>query len=98
MDRDTQFTAAFRALLEGAGTEPVRLPPRSPNLNAWIERYMRSIKSECLDRMIFFGEARCIPMLGCHPSEKKPLPRIRVPHVADRLPRAVVLLLLFFAG
>jgi putative transposase len=32
------------------------LPPRSPNLNAQIERYMRSMKSECLDRMVFFGE------------------------------------------
>ena len=34
----------------------VRLPPRSPNLNAHIERFIRSIKEECLDRMIFFGE------------------------------------------
>ncbi len=36
--------------------EPVRLPERSPNSNAWIERFMLSIKSECLDQMIFFGE------------------------------------------
>ena len=57
MDRDTKFTAAFRALLDDSGTAPVRLPARSPNLNAWIERFMRSIKSECLDRMIFFSEA-----------------------------------------
>ena len=57
MDRATKFTAAFRGLLSNAGTEPVRLPARSPNMNAWIERFMRSIKSECLDRMIFFGEA-----------------------------------------
>jgi hypothetical protein len=56
MDRDAKFTAAFRCLLGEAGIESVRLPPRSPNLNAWIERFMRSIKSECLDRMIFFGE------------------------------------------
>jgi transposase InsO family protein len=56
MDRDAKFTTAFRTLLAGAAIEPVRLPPRSPNLNAWIERLMRSIKSECLDRMIFFGE------------------------------------------
>ncbi|WP_198000803.1 integrase core domain-containing protein [Gimesia fumaroli] len=32
------------------------MPPRSPNLNAFIERFFRSLKSECLDRMIFFGE------------------------------------------
>ncbi len=56
MDRDAKFTTAFRRMLAGAGIEPVRLPPRSPNLNAWIEKFMRSIKSECLDRMIFFGE------------------------------------------
>jgi transposase InsO family protein len=36
--------------------EIVRLPPRSPNLNAYAERFVRSIKDECLDRMIFFGE------------------------------------------
>lgn len=48
MDRDTKFTAAFRALLDDAGTEPVRLPARSPDLSAWIERFLRSIKSEYL--------------------------------------------------
>ena len=37
-------------------SEPIGLPPRSPNLNAWIERFVRSIKEECLSRMIFFGE------------------------------------------
>jgi len=55
-DRDAKFTTAFRTPLAEAGIEPVRLPPRLPNPNAWIERIMRSIKSECLDRMIFFGE------------------------------------------
>jgi len=38
------------------GAEAVRLPPRSPNLAAHIERFMRSAKEECLGRMIFFGE------------------------------------------
>jgi putative transposase len=57
MDRDTKFTAAFRQILSEAGTGPVRLPPRSPNLNAHIERFWRSLREECTDRMIFFGEA-----------------------------------------
>ena len=57
MDRDSKFCAAFRRLLEDAGTEPVRLPYRSPNLNAFCERCVRSIKEECLDRVILFGEA-----------------------------------------
>ena len=47
---------AFRTLLDDAGTEPVRLPARSPIMSAWIECFMRSIKSECLNRRIFFGE------------------------------------------
>jgi hypothetical protein len=57
MDRDTKFTAAFRQILADAGTEPVRLPPRSPNLNAHLERFWRSLCEECLDRMISFGES-----------------------------------------
>ena len=56
MDRDTKFSEAFRSILEQSDIEPVRLPPRSPNLNAHQERFFRSLKSECLDRMIFFGE------------------------------------------
>jgi transposase InsO family protein len=56
MDRDGKFCAAFRFLLEEAGVRLVRLPARSPNLNAHLERFLRSLKDECLDRMIFFGE------------------------------------------
>ena len=57
MDRDSKFCTAFRSLLEDTGTESVRLPYRSPNLNAFCERCVRSIKAECLNRMILFGEA-----------------------------------------
>ncbi len=56
LDRDKKFTAAFRELSDDAGTRVIRLPYRSPNLNAHVERFVLSIKSECLDRMIFFGE------------------------------------------
>jgi len=56
LDRDSKYSAEFRDLLKGSGVEVVRLPPRSPNLNAYAERFVRSIKEECLDRMIFFGE------------------------------------------
>ncbi len=57
MDRDSSFHAAFRGLLEQAGTTPVRTPPRSPNCNAQIERFHGSFKREVADRMIFVGEA-----------------------------------------
>jgi len=42
---------------ECEGIQVIRLPPRSPNLNAFAERFVRSIKSECLNRMIFFGHS-----------------------------------------
>jgi transposase InsO family protein len=56
IDRDDKFCTAFRALLKKEGVEPVLLPARSPNLNAHLERFHRSLKEECLERMIFFGE------------------------------------------
>ena len=56
MDRDANFSSAFRTMLVDAGVEPVRLPAKSPNLNSHLERFHLSIKSECLSRMIFFGE------------------------------------------
>ena len=55
-DRDPLFTKSFRALLESSGVSPVRLPSRSPNLNAYAERFVRSIKSECLAQVIPIGE------------------------------------------
>lgn len=55
-DRDPLFTKAFEVTLESAGVEPVRLPARSPNLNAYAERFVRSIKSECLAQVIPLGE------------------------------------------
>jgi putative transposase len=55
LDRDTKF-CPLRGVHESTETEVVLLPPRSPNLNSQIERYMRSMKSECLDKVIFFGE------------------------------------------
>ena len=56
MDRDANFSSAFRTMLAQSGVNPVRLPPKSPNLNAQLERFHLSLKSECLSRMIFFGE------------------------------------------
>ena len=55
-DRDPLFTAEFLKMMTDAGVESVKLPPRSPNLNAYAERFVRSIKESCLNRMIFFGE------------------------------------------
>jgi putative transposase len=57
IDRDGKYTDQFRRVIRAGGATVIRLPPRSPNLNAYAERFARSIKDECLDRMIFVGQA-----------------------------------------
>ncbi len=56
MDRDPLYTKQVRRLFRDSGVKPVRLPAQSPNLNAYAERFIRSIRSECLSRFILFGE------------------------------------------
>ena len=56
-DRDTKFCAAFQQIIDDAGVERVVLPPRSPNLNAYAERWIRSVKDEALARLMLFGES-----------------------------------------
>ena len=55
-DRDPLFTKAFKELLKPAGVKTVKLPARSPNLNAYAERFVRSVKSECLAQIIPLSE------------------------------------------
>ena len=57
LDRDPLYTAAFRRLLRESGVTPLLLPPRSPNLNAFAERFVRSVKTECLARLVPLSEA-----------------------------------------
>lgn len=56
-DRDTLFTKAFRRILKASGIKTIRTTPMSPNLTPVIERFIRSIKAECLNKMLIFGEA-----------------------------------------
>src|SRR5712664_1815026 len=55
-DRDTKFTRSFRAVIASGRVEPLALPAHSPNLNAYAERWVRSVKEECLSKVILFGE------------------------------------------
>lgn len=63
-DRDAKFTSDFDQILGAAGVEPVRLPARSPNLNAICERWIRSVRQECLSKLILFGERALGHVLG----------------------------------
>src|SRR5262245_47311218 len=56
-DRDTKFCASFRATLATTGVKCITLPARTPNLNAFAERWVRSVKEECLSKLILFGES-----------------------------------------
>jgi putative transposase len=60
MDRDPLFTAAFRTTVAAASVKSVRLPARSPNLNAYAERFVRSVRDECLSNVIPLGESICV--------------------------------------
>ena len=55
-DRDRKWTGDVRRVLGDAGIRVVLTPIRAPNANAYAERFVRSIKEECLDRMIPIGE------------------------------------------
>jgi putative transposase len=55
-DRDGKYCPAFQQIIDEAGVTRVPLPPRSPNLNAYAERWVRSVKEECLTQLILFGE------------------------------------------
>src|ERR1700681_3367204 len=55
-DRDTKYTLSFRAIIKSGRVTPLALPAHSPNLNAYAERWVRSVKEECLSKIILFGE------------------------------------------
>jgi hypothetical protein len=66
-DRDKKFCPAFQRLIDEAGVKCVLLPPRSPNLNAYAERWVRSVKEEALSRLILFGKnpsTTCLPSMS----------------------------------
>ncbi|HEX9868679.1 MAG TPA: integrase core domain-containing protein [Candidatus Tectomicrobia bacterium] len=71
-DRDTKFLYGFDRMLRASGVEPVVLPPRSPNLNAYCERFIRSIKDEALNQMIVIGEAALRSVIQSYPAHYHP--------------------------
>lgn len=57
-DRDPLYTNKFDSILKATGVEPAKLPPRSPNLNPHAERFVRSVREECLDHLILSSEGQ----------------------------------------
>ncbi len=64
--RSKEEIQARRQLLATEGVEAVQLPAKSPNCNAHIERFFRSLREKCLDRMIFSGEQSLLSAVKCY--------------------------------
>jgi putative transposase len=94
-DRDSTYAESFRAIIKAGGVEPLALPARSPNLNAYSERWVKSVKEECLSRLILFGEAslrRALQHYLAHYHEERNhqgkdnvllFPQVRATHTAN---------------
>jgi transposase InsO family protein len=63
-DRDSKFCKSFRSIIASMGIKPIRLPPQSPKMNSFAERFVRSIKEEYLNRLFFFGEGSLRKAIG----------------------------------
>jgi putative transposase len=74
-DRDAKFSRVFDGIIRSAGVEIIRTPVQAPNANAYAERWVGSVRRECLDRLLIFGRRQLEHVLRvdvCHFNEQRP--------------------------
>ena len=87
-NRDTKFCKSFRSMIASRGIKPIRLPPQSPKMNAFSERFVLPKKSECISGLIFFGEKSLLKALEeytIHYHQEKNHQRYEFPHKVNSL-------------
>lgn len=79
-DRDGKYCSAFQQTIDAVGVTQIPLPPRSPNLNAYAERWIRPVKDEAVSRLILFGERSLRYALRLKPARRVAIPLKLLPN------------------